>query len=472
MANITKPTKTPTNNEEEEATSSKLVRVPRAIGNFLLKNWIILGFGVACVLAYFFPNVAARGGIIRSEYSVLYGVVGLIFFINGMQLSPEKLKQHITNWRLHILVQGIGFVVIPITMLILIRIIVAAGGVSSGLFDPRMLMGMMAVSAIPTTIASNVVMTRNAGGDEAAAIIEVVIGNVLGPFLAPSLIYGFLPTDAAFDPWRPAAPSTMGPMYVHVMKQLGLSVLLPLAVGQALRWAWSKKVEWILQTFRLAKVCSLGLVLLIWSTFSGAFKTGAFYLPSKSSIAFNIVINLVLYAVFTVVCFYAAYPPQVLTRNLNNIGAESRLGLRLPQLMRRALTVKQIPKPEVIAVCFCGAAKTTSVGIPLAEAMWAQHDDLTKSLVQVPILLYTTEQVFVAQFLTIFFRWWLERGNKPPGSEQCTDDTAQCEAGLAATADASGGDYVCDDKRKEPDEKAQRFQMTSSSETRVSSRPI
>lgn len=107
-------------------------------------------------------------------------------------------------------------------------------------------------------------MTRNAGGDEAAAIIEVVIGNVLGPFLAPSLIYGFLPADAAFDQWRPAAPSTMGPMYASVMKQLGLSVLLPLAVGQALRWMWSKKVEWALQTFQLAKVCSLGLVVLIW----------------------------------------------------------------------------------------------------------------------------------------------------------------------------------------------------------------
>ncbi|KAK7918331.1 sodium bile acid cotransporter [Apiospora marii] len=456
MAVVTGSTEKTTNDEVQKA--STFIRVPRAIGGFLLKNWIIIGFGIACVLAYFFPNVAARGGIIRSEYSVLYGVVGLIFFINGMQLSPDKLKQHITNWRLHILVQGIGFVIIPITMLILIHIVVAAGGVSSGVFDPRMLMGMMAVSAIPTTIASNVVMTRNAGGDEAAAIIEVVIGNVVGPFLAPSLIYGFLPADAAFDQWRPAAPSKMGPMYASVMKQLGLSVLLPLAVGQALRWMWSKKVEWILQRFQLAKVCSLGLVVLIWSTFSGAFKTGAFYLPSKSSIAFNIVMNLVLYAFFTVICFYAAYPPHFLTRNINKIGAESEMGSRLPQILRRALTVKQLPKVEVIAVCFCGAAKTTSVGIPLAEAMWAQHDDLTKSLVQVPILLYTTEQVFVAQFLTIFFSWWLERGSETSGNELCATDAAPLEAGLAPAANANGSDYACNDnKQKEPVEKTQRL---------------
>jgi hypothetical protein len=34
-----------------------------------------------------------------------------------MQLSPQKLKQHMANWRLHLLVQGIGFVVIPVIML-------------------------------------------------------------------------------------------------------------------------------------------------------------------------------------------------------------------------------------------------------------------------------------------------------------------------------------------------------------------
>ncbi|KAK8848815.1 sodium bile acid cotransporter [Apiospora arundinis] len=411
-----------TEKPKNDGETSKLARVARAIGTFLLKNWLIFAFGIACVLAYFFPNVAARGGIIKSEYTVLYGVIGLIFFINGMQLSPEKLKQHITNWRLHILVQGIGFVVIPIFMLIIIRIIVSAGGISSGLFDPRMLMGMMAVSAIPTTIASNVVMTRNAGGDEAAAIVEVVIGNVI--------------------------------------------------VGQALRWTWSKKVEWVVQTFRLAKVCSLGLAVLIWSTFSGAFKTGAFYLPSKSSIAINIVLNLVLYAVFTVICFFAAYPPQVLTRNVNKNGAESEVGRRLPSMLRRALTVKRLPKVEVIAVCFCGAAKTTSVGIPLADAMWAEHDNLTKSLVQVPILLYTTEQVFVAQFLTIFFQWWSERGDKAHGDEECTV-VAQHEASSSTpTTDANGGGYASDDKQKEEQAgKAQSVQLADSNEGHVSNKP-
>lgn len=149
-------------------------------------------------------------------------------------------------------------------VLVLIRIIIAAGGISSGKIEPSIWVGMVVVSCIPTTIASNVVMTKNSGGDEAAAIIEVVIGNVAGSFLSPFLIYAFLPGDSVFDSLRPATPSTLGPMYISVLKQLGLSALLPLAVGQGLRWAFPQQTLWVLRTFYLAKFCSVVLILVAW----------------------------------------------------------------------------------------------------------------------------------------------------------------------------------------------------------------
>jgi sodium/bile acid cotransporter 7 len=76
------------------------------------------------------------------------------------------------------------------------------------------------------------------------------------------------------------------------------------------------------------------------------------------------------------------------------------------------LAVKSMSRVQTIAVCFCGAAKTTSLGIPLVTAMWKDADDLTRAYVQIPVLLYTVEQVFLAQAMVYFFKWWLAKHGK------------------------------------------------------------
>ena len=146
----------------------------------------------------------------------------------------------------------------------IVQIAIAAGCLESGTPDISVLVGMVVVSCLPTTIASNIVMTRAAGGDDGAAIVEVIIGNVAGSFLSPLLIYAFLPQIGDFQAWQPASPSTVGQMYGGVIKQLFLTVLLPLAVGHAVRRLWEGPVEWALKTFHLAKVPPGCLILLIW----------------------------------------------------------------------------------------------------------------------------------------------------------------------------------------------------------------
>ncbi|KAF4835306.1 putative membrane protein [Colletotrichum siamense] len=402
------------------------------IFKLILAQWLVIGFGLSCVFAYFFPNVAARGGPIRSEYSIIYGGIAIIFLVSGLQLSHAKLRQNVTNWRLHIIVQGISFIIIPVILLIIIHIIIAAGGLRNGVLSTPIIVGMVVASCLPTTIASNVVMTRASGGDDAAAIIEVVIGNVLGSFISPGLIYGFIPKTDEFRDWQPANPSTLGAMYANVLQQLGLSVLLPLAVGQALRWFFEKQVDWALRTFYLAKVSTFCLILLVWTTFSAAFKTGALYQTPHASIIFNVFMNVALYMLFTLICFYAARPPLPLCDAVNPRVADSVLMTRRsPSLLRRAVTVRRLPREQTIAVCFCGAAKTTSLGIPLATAMWTQSDDLTRALIQIPVLLYTIEQVFMAQILVYVFKWYLRRGAKADSETLTTEDE---EAGSHSAA--------------------------------------
>jgi sodium/bile acid cotransporter 7 len=164
--------------------------------------------------------------------------------------------------------------------------------------------------------------------------------------------------------------------------------------------------------------------IFLRTTFSGAFQTGALFKLSTPSVLFNTFLNIALYLVFTVICFFAARPPQALARLWNPVFVEGAQAKRLlPRIVRRALGIKRMSREQTIAVCFCGAAKTTSLGIPLVSAMWASADDLTRAFIQIPVLLYTVEQVFMAQILVYFFRWYMKRGCKRDAERQAEDET-------------------------------------------------
>lgn len=242
--------------------STRILAALKQISIMILRQWLIIGMGIACGLAYLFPDIAKTdGGVIRSEYTVLYGVIAIIFLISGLNIPRQKLFKQFLNWRLHILVQVISFLFIPAVVIAVVHIILAAD--PAGHIDRAVLAGYILTACIPTTIASNVVMTRAAGGDDAAALVEVLLANVLGPFVTAVWTVTLLPKSAEFDPWRYGGGS-LGVMYKHVFQQLGLSVLLPLFVGQLIRWTWPERTAWVMQKTRLPKLSSACMLLLIW----------------------------------------------------------------------------------------------------------------------------------------------------------------------------------------------------------------
>lgn len=279
---------------------------------------------------------------------------------------------------------------------------------------------MTVLSCIPTTIASNVVFTRNAGGEDAAAIVEVVIGNIFGAFVTPALVYAFMPKLPEFEEWQPASPSTLSAMYKNVAQQLGLSVLIPLAVGQLLCYFFPKPTKWALEKLFLGKISTLCLALLVWTTFCGAFATGALFVLPKASLIFNIFMNIALYLLFTVICFFFARPPLLVVTWVEDMFDKNKPLGKLPAFFKRIMVPKRMSKEQTIAVCFCGAAKTTSLGIPLVTAMWSHSDNLRRAFIQIPVLLYTIEQVFIAQLLVYVFRRYAKGGQTGGGADEDT----------------------------------------------------
>jgi solute carrier family 10 (sodium/bile acid cotransporter), member 7 len=98
--------------------------------------------------------------------------------------------------------------------------------VSLGVLSEAMAKGMIICSTLPSTTNSVTVLTKAAGGDEAAAIFNSAFGNIIGVFLSPLLILFYTGTSAEFD-------------LVGVFYKLALRVILPVLVGQVLRGSHS-----------------------------------------------------------------------------------------------------------------------------------------------------------------------------------------------------------------------------------------
>lgn len=71
------------------------------------------------------------------------------------------------------------------------------------------------------------------------------------------------------------------------------------------------------------------------------------------------------------------------------------------------LSVLWLEKQDTISVAYCAPAKTIAMGVPLATVMYAGISDLTKSKIQIPMIIFQGFQVVAGSLLTIAFRKWI-----------------------------------------------------------------
>lgn len=385
----------------ESIKENKAYKAVMWVFNFLLSNWFFVILAVFIALAHLFPNFAKQGGMIRSEYSITYGAVAVIFLVSGLLISSSVLWQNMSNWRAHLTVASLSFL---ITSSIAYGICCAIKASKDPLIDDWLLVGLIVAMSCPTTVSSNVVMTKAADGNDVLTVSEVVIGNILGAFITPAIVQMYL--SGTWDFGNPSHQGTDVPvteLYRRVMKQVGLSVFVPLFVGQVVQNIWPKQTKWCLSTFKLAKVGSFMLLLIMFQSFSTAFAQNAFESVSHASIIFLCFFNFGIYLFFTVVTYLYLRPRFLLILFPTEPTDQDTRVYRWSYHVFRPFYYN---RRDTVSMMLCGPAKTAALGVSLVSSQYGANNPKLGMLL-VPLVLYQAEQVFTAQILVKLMKKWI-----------------------------------------------------------------
>ncbi|GBF95680.1 sodium bile acid cotransporter [Raphidocelis subcapitata] len=313
------------------ARAAAAAALPRAAAAAVADQWFILGLGAAIGLAAALPNLGRSGGWLRAEWSVKVPAVVLIFVISGIGLKTRALIGAAGDAWLHVRVQALSLAAVP-----------AAGyGLALGLrrvgFNHYLTEGLIVMACMPTTVSTNVVFTAKANGNEAAALVNAVLGNVLGVFVTPLWMSLFLDVSGQ-------AP------YAKVLVELTYTVIAPLILGQLLQYGAPKAVDWIKARVNTANVSQLCILLLVWATFCNTFADPRNAASARDAFAV-LGLDAAVFFAASAAGLLIGYPP---------IGARAR----------RALGADK--KGDAVAIVICGATKTVALGVPLINVMYGK----------------------------------------------------------------------------------------------------
>lgn len=360
-------------------------------GAYIYSQWFFVILGCLIAIAHSYPHFASHGGIIKAEYTIGYGAVAVIFLLSGLDTEAEKLKINLFNWKAHLTVLVYSFL---ITSSIAYGIITAINAVGNKNIDQWMLVGLIVTMSCPTTVASNVIMTKNADGNELLTLCEVFIGNILGAFITPALTQLYLGDDT---PWGFANPKnfmggSIGKIYANVLKQVSLTVFLPLIVGQITRYLFYGIVTKVMKMLKPFKIGSWMLLMIMFSSFSTAFEQHSFQSVPPESLIFICFFNFAIYMFFTALCFFTCRFPLP--------SKSSKFYLILEKL--------RYNKSDSVSIMLCAPAKTAALGVTLISSQYGNSNpNLGKLLV--PLVLYQSEQVFCAGILVQFLKKWVAK---------------------------------------------------------------
>lgn len=390
-------------------------RYASSIRWFLTDQWFLIALGCLILIASQVQVPASQQG--EKELAVTYLGVAVIFLVTGCTLPTRVLLENYTRWKIHLFVQVQSFLMTSAV----IYGVVSLCATNRNFMDPGLLVGMIFTGCVPTTISSNIVMTRQARGNTALTVVQSTLGNLLGPFLTPLLLQMYTISNAWYTTVLPTSDEgDYGEIYKRVFKQLGLSLFLPLAVGQVIQNLFPKPTKKVLVDYKLSKISSVALLIIIWQTFDQAFETGAFSSVKPSNMIFIVFISIAYYFLWTAICV--------------------------------SLSILWLGKKDTIAVAYCVPAKTPAMGVPLCNVMFPTLAAITSSKIQIPMVIFQAFQIAGGSLMTIAFRKWVRADEeREKDAEKAVDEGSGrgSEDSKGETKKAAGGSNDDDDDASE-----------------------
>lgn len=155
---------------------------------------------------------------------------------------------------------------------------------------PELANGLVMVACVPATINSVAVLTKQGGGDEAAAIFNSAFANFLGIFVSPILILGYLGVRAEVNMFE-------------VFYTLALRVIVPVLLGQILQ-----RIRWVVRfvkkhRFAFHQSTLYGLVWIVYTVFCRTFMGER--VSALKDIFIMVFVVICLYVFLLAVAWYA-----------------------------------------------------------------------------------------------------------------------------------------------------------------------
>lgn len=217
-----------------------------------LPDLFIPGLFLMMLIAYVFPGIGMKGEYLNLDLIIDAGI-SLIFFFYGLKMSPEKFRAGVSNWKLHITIQSITFIVFPILVLPFYSL-------TAGSNYETIWMAVFFLAALPSTVSSSVVMVSIARGNVPGAIFNASISGIIGIFATPLWMSLFL--DAHAESF----------VFIDVLLQLIVQILLPVFVGLMLNrmmGSWAERYKKQLNHFD-----KIIILLIVYKSFSNSFESG------------------------------------------------------------------------------------------------------------------------------------------------------------------------------------------------------